>query len=283
MHGAGNDFLVVRGEEREWPALAPALCDRRRGVGGDGVLVALPSRRADVRMRMYNPDGTEDDCGNGLRCLALYARERGLVAEDCFRVETLSGIKRVAVEDAAARPARVRVELGRARLEPEAVPVRSPGRHALGIDLEAGGRRLQAHVLSTGTAHTVIFEMPDDGEFRRLSPLIEHHPLFPERTTVMWTAVTGPDRLRVRIWERGVGETLACGTGAAAAAVAAHRAGHCGHRVQVESHGGTLHVVIGGELDLSLIGPAEWVYDGEIPAFAWSRTPQSAQDSPTLR
>jgi diaminopimelate epimerase len=263
MHGAGNDFIVVRDERRDWPALAPSFCARRFGVGSDGILVALPSTVAAVRMRMYNPDGTEDDCGNGLRCLALYALRRGMVSGPEFAVETLSGVRRARVEDGGSSEARVTVDMGRVDLRPEAIPARFEGDAALGVTLEVDGERLEVHSLSTGTAHTVIFECPEEQRFQRLSPLLEHHRLYPERTSVMWTDVLRRDLVRVRIWERGVGETLACGTGAAAAAVAAHLSGRTGSRVDVESRGGVLRVEVGEDLSLRVAGPAAFVLEGE--------------------
>ncbi len=264
MQGAGNDFVVVEGEEQDWSRLAPRVCDRHFGVGADGILVALPSRRGDVRQRMYNPDGTEDECGNGLRCLALFARRRGLVAAETFRVETLSGVREVTVRDPGAGPATVTTDLGRAALDPASVPAAFPGERALGVPLEVAGETIQVHTLSTGTAHTVLFEQPDDARFQRLSPPLEVHPAFPERTSVMWAWPDGEDALRVRIWERGAGETLACGTGAAATAVAAHLTGRAGPRVRVTSRGGTLEVEVAGDLGIRLTGPAELVYEGEF-------------------
>jgi diaminopimelate epimerase len=260
MQGAGNDFVVVRGEEHNWSALAPALCNRRSGVGADGILVALPSERADVRMRMYNPDGTEDECGNGMRCLALFAATEGMVRGSRFRVETLSGIKEVELSGAPDGATTVTVEMGRPDLAPSAVPVEVDGPTALGIPLEIDGETLELHVLSTGTAHTVIFEDVDDERFRRLSPQLETHQLFPERTSIMWSYPIGRDRFRIRIWERGAGETLACGTGACAVAVAAHLSGRAGSRVEVVSRGGTLIIEIADDLALRKTGPAAYVY-----------------------
>jgi diaminopimelate epimerase len=263
MQGAGNDFIVVQGAEHDGSRLAPALCDRHFGIGADGLLVALPSEKAAVRMRMFNPDGTEDECGNGLRCLALYALRRGLVDTPEFTVETLCGIRSVRVEDWPGPKATVTTDLGRASLEAADVPARFPGR-AIGVPLEVGGETLTVHSLSTGTAHTVIFETPDEARFQRLSPLIEHHPAFPERTSVLWTEVRSRDRARVRIWERGAGETLACGTGAAAVAVAAFVSGRTDPRVQVTSAGGTLTVDVSDSLDLRLTGPAAFVFEGAV-------------------
>lgn len=262
MQGAGNDFVVVEGEAHDWSALAPQLCDRNFGAGGDGVLVALPSTRADIRMRMYNPDGTEDDCGNGLRCLALYARQRGWVSVDEFRVQTLSGLKEVEVGPLRGNEAEIRASMGRAALAPAAIPADFAGDDALGRRLQVGDHDLEIHSLFTGTAHTVIFETPDESRFRELSPRIEYHARFPERTSILWAEVPTPDLARVRIWERGVGETLACGTGAAAVAVACHLSGRTGPEVAVQSKGGVLRVHVGDDLFLTMRGPAAFVYDG---------------------
>ena len=266
LQGAGNDFVLLDAAqvgERDWSALSVSLCSRHFGVGGDGLLVMLPSEVADVRMRMFNPDGTEDECGNGLRCAALYAHRRGLVDRTEFTVQALSGIKAARVEPGSALEAQVTIDLGRADLSPAAVPVQHSGENALGIPLEVDGETLEVHSLSTGTAHTVIFQMPDEARFQRLSPLLEHHPAFPERTSIMWTELTGPDSANIRIWERGVGETLACGTGASAVAVAAHLSGQAGNRVAVTSRGGTLTIDVSPELEIRLTGPAAFVFDGE--------------------
>lgn len=262
MQGAGNDFIVVRGEEHDWSALAPALCNRHEGIGADGILVALPTETADLRMRMFNPDGTEDECGNGLRCICLYGRELGIVKERAFRVQTLSGVRACEVLQTKGSP-QVRTELGRADLRPAAVPVLWPEGNALGFPLRIGAETLDAYSLSTGTAHTVIFGIPDEARFQRLSPRIEVHKLFPERTSVLWTDIESRGRARVRIWERGAGETLACGTGAAAVAVAGYVTERTGPRLEVTSRGGTLTVEVSDDLEIELTGPAEFVFEGE--------------------
>jgi diaminopimelate epimerase len=179
-----------------------------------------------------------------------------------FAVETLSGVSEVRVEDPGGPEARVTVRMPPARLAPEAVPARFEGENALGVPLRVGDEVLTVYSLSTGTAHTVIFERPNDGRFEVLSPKIEHHPVFPERTSIMWADVAGADRVLVRIWERGVGETLACGTGAAATAVAAHLSGHTGSCVEVRSKGGVLLVEVAEDLSLHLTGPARFVFEG---------------------
>lgn len=269
--GAGNDFVVVQGDAVDWSGVAPRLCDRHRGAGADGLLVLLPSAVARFRMRMFNPDGTEDDCGNGLRCLALHAVLAGAVAGREFPVETLSGVKPVSVLELSDRSGWIQAGMGRAVLHPAAIPAEWPGSQIQDEPLPVGGEWLRLHSLSTGTAHTVLFDTPEEERFQRLSPLLERHPRFPERTSVLWTEVLDRERCRVRIWERGVGETLACGTGACAVAVAAYRAGRTGPRVRVLSRGGELHVRVADDLSLSLAGPAALVYRavwGETPSYS---------------
>lgn len=281
MHGIGNDFVVLDAIAAPLPAgfdatmAAPVLCDRHRGVGGDGLLILdYPTHReAAVRMRMWNPDGTEDMCGNGLRCIARLAAGRGHVSAPEFRVETLAGLR-----TAAMRGDLVEVGMGLPSFEAETIPLRRPDGDATTAhyelpvaDVAGSGLTMLRGVtsLSTGTAHTVIFgeALPDDASFERLSPLIEHHPWFPERTSIMWTRVVDRNRLELRIWERGAGETLACGTGACAAAVAAQVNGYCDAGVEVASRGGTLRIDWTQGAEIRMAGPAREVYRGRWNGF----------------
>jgi diaminopimelate epimerase len=271
MHGAGNDFVLPLIPESDLPLpppeLARALCRRHLGIGADGMLLAgVPTRRgAELRMRMFNPDGTEDECGNGLRCFALHAVEHGLVATRSFAVETLKGIRRCKVHSGPQGAADVSVELGVASTRPEDVPTLlswEPAPGSPGALVSVEGEHVAAYPISTGTAHLVIFDTPNEQRFQRLSPLLEHHPAFPERTSVLWVEMLSPAAARVRIWERGVGETLACGTGACAVAAVARLTGRSGTEVAVTSPGGTLLVQTGPDLRLTLTGPARTVFHG---------------------
>lgn len=266
MHGVGNDFVVVAEEAVQafsLPALARLLCQRRFAVGADGLLVVGRGERHPVRMRMFNPDGTEDMCGNGLRCVAKWAAERGLVDGSSFMVETIDGDKRADL----LPDSRVRVELGEPRLAPAEVPVLAGETPVLDLCVRLPHREVEVAALSTGSTHSVLFvdELPPDEVFLRDSPLVENHPLFPQRTSVLWTVVESPSRVRMRIWERGVGETLACGTGACAAAVAAQLRGLAGDSVEVHSAGGVLHVEWRPGEPVRLTGAAERVYEGWYP------------------
>jgi diaminopimelate epimerase len=267
MQAIGNDFVVVDEAlwpEGDWAARARSLCDRRFGVGADGLLVVSPSDVADVRMRMFNPDGTEDMCGNGLRCVVRFAHERGRLGTE-GTVETLAGVRPVRV-----LPEAFAAGMGAPRFAPADLPMHASGERVLDFPLAVDGEPISVSVVSTGTTHTVLWvdNLPEDALFFRLSPRLENHPLFPERTSVLWTQVEGQDRLRVRIWERGVGETLGCGTGACAAAVLARVQGKSSApEIAVASQGGTLRVAWPGGPDdaITLTGPAEAVFTGNWP------------------
>ncbi len=271
MQGIGNDFVVLDEAEwppdSDWPTQARALCDRRFGVGADGLIVVGPSPIADIRMRYFNADGSEDMCGNGLRCTIRFAAARGLVPIGRGSVETLAGIRHYETRGDAQS---ISVGMGKPQFAPADLPMNVPVERVLNYPLDVDGEKISISAVSIGTPHTIIYvnELPDDARFLGLSPRIENHPLFPEQTSVMWTIVDGPDCLRLRIWERGVGETLGCGTGACAAAVAAIMTRRLlplpDWRVSVASKGGELIVHWQGlESDeVALTGPAEIVYTG---------------------
>jgi diaminopimelate epimerase len=271
MHGAGNDFVVLDALSTPLPdafdfaRAAQVLCARHFGIGGDGLLLLEASHSADVRMRMWNPDGTEDMCGNGLRCIARLAWRRGHIASRPFVVETLAGLRRCEV----LANEQIRIEMGEPLFAPEEIPF------APHISLEATeyalpvGEQLIPHVtsLSTGSTHTVIFvdELPDDAGFFALSPLIENHAWFPERTSVLWTKME-KDTARIRIWERGAGETLACGTGACAVAVAAQVTKRAHSPLAVRSRGGVLDIQWQAGSSIWMTGPARVVFEGAFAA-----------------
>jgi len=270
MQAVGNDFVLVNESDTaddDWPRLSMALCNRRFGVGGDGLLVVGESDVADARMRMFNPDGTEDMCGNGLRCVIHHAPAAAGRLPAAGTIETLAGVRGFRVNPDGT----ITTDMGIPHFAPADLPMTAPGRaRVLDFPLPLDADFLCVSVVSTGTTHTVVFvdELPNDERFLRLSPRIENHPLFPERTSVLWTKVEPPNALRLRIWERGVGETLGCGTGACAAAVLARVQGKINGfgPVAVASKGGTLHVDwAGGTNDpISLTGRAHVVYAGSI-------------------
>jgi diaminopimelate epimerase len=245
--------------------LAISVCERRFGIGGDGLLVVW-REGLDLHLRMFNPDGSEDFCGNGLRCAAAHASQIGW-ARSPFRIHHLG---RTVVSELLADGS-IRQLLGSALWRAEQVPL-APEAQGEVFEREirlAGGAAYLASALSTGSTHTVLFvdSLPGDEEFLSASPEIEHHAWFPERTSVIWTLVEEDGALRVRIWERGVGETLGCGTGSAAAATAHCRRRGKGGRVLVHNPGGDLVVEVDDETGLlHTEGPAQTVFHGE---FLW--------------
>lgn len=265
MQGIGNDFVLVEAGERPgaaWSGLAPVLCDRHFGVGGDGLLVVGPEPEGAVRMWMYNPDGTEDFCGNGLRCVARYAFDRGWGHGNAVRISTIRGSR--TAEMLSTGGDQVRVDMESPRFDPEHIPMRLDGEQPIDYELPLSVGTLRITALSTGSTHAVTFvdSLPEDDEFYRISPEVERHPRFPERTSLMWAKVDGRDRLSLRIWERGVGETLGCGTGACAAMVAARIRGDVGPEATVASRGGELLVSWNPGSPLLQTGPAQYIFRG---------------------
>lgn len=272
MHGAGNDFVVLDSFANPLPpqidfaSLAQQLCSRHFGIGSDGLLLLESSHNADARMRMWNPDGTEDMCGNGLRCVAWLFHQRGYTAKSTFTVETLAGLRQASMREDQT----MQVGMGKAIWKLHDIPM-NPNKstfsdEAVEYQLSVQNKIIK-HVtsLSTGTTHTVIFvdELPEEKYFQELSPAIENHPWFPERTTVLWTKVLSENAVQVRIWERGAGETLACGTGACAVAAAAWRSERCNAaEIMVQSKGGILRVQKNDAGDLLLAGNVKLVFEG---------------------
>jgi diaminopimelate epimerase len=270
MHGLGNDYVYVNGlatRRADWPALAVAVSDRHTGVGADGLIVLLPSRRADFRMRMFNADGSEGEmCGNGIRCLAKLAWDLRLTRRRDLVFETPAGPIRTRMARYDATEARVTVDMGAPR--PLKVPPapRRPGAEppTLIVDtLDVAGTSFRIHEVSMGNPHCVLF-VPDvtAAPVARIGPLLERHPRFPNRTNVEFVQVLSRSEVRQRTWERGSGETMACGTGACATAVAAHRTGRTGPRVTVHLLGGDLRIEIARDGRVFMTGPAVTVFQG---------------------
>src|SRR5581483_1322456 len=269
MHGLGNDFVLLdclaeppARTDAEWAALAVKLCDRHFGIGADGILLALPSECADVRMRIFNNDGSEAEmCGNGVRCLARYVRDRGQYGER-LRVETLAGVLELTFPGG---PDEVRVDVGPPRFAPREIPVRADGERALDLALRVDGRTLQVAAVSMGNPHAVTFMSAAELEalpLHEVGPLVEHHELFPERTNCHAVAVTSPHSATVRVWERGAGPTLACGTGACAVTVAGVLSGRLESPVDVTLPGGTLRIEWEPGGSVFMTGPAAYAFRG---------------------
>jgi len=273
MQGTGNDFLFVEArdaDERDWPRLSQAMCERHYGAGADGLIVVLPSERVDVRMRLFNADGSEAEVsGNGARCLVKYAIERGIAKRRDGRVtiEAVHGILEAEATVDGETVTAVRLSMGPPRFAPNEVPVIAEMEPVIDFPLEVEGQRLRVTCLSMGNPHAVLFveEAVESYRLEALGPKVEHHAAFPERVNFGVAHVSAPDRMEVRVWERGVGETLACGSGCCAAMVAARLHDRVGGRVEIEQPGGLLTVEWDGTGDVYLSGPAEFVFEGEWP------------------
>lgn len=268
MEGLGNDFIVVEHDEAErWlaamPALSPRLCDRHFGIGADGVIIVGTSPKADLSMRIFNADGSEAEmCGNGIRCLAKFAFERGMVKHPSFTVETRAGliIPEVVMGDGKVR--RVRVDMGRPRLAPSEIPVTMEGERVVDVPLPLEKRIFRFTAVSMGNPHVVIFEIPPDWE--EWGKQIERHRLFPQRTNVEFVRVVSPTEAEVKVWERGAGATLACGTGACAVLVAGVLNGVLERSAQIHLPGGVLSISWEEDEHVYMEGPAHEVFEGKI-------------------
>lgn len=267
MHGIGNDFIVLDFRDKalksqipDFGGLSRRLCDRRFGIGADQILLLETSAVADFAMKIYNADGSEVEmCGNGIRCLAKYIWDRGLSDKDTLEIETLAGI---------IRPQRagelVRVDMGEPVLDGRSIPVALDG-HVTDMPLRADDRELRITCVSMGNPHAVIVvDNVDAFDVYRYGPVIEHSPLFPNRTNVEFIQVLGPESIRMRVWERGSGETLACGTGASAAGVAASILGLTGKKTTVHLRGGDLQIEWAGNNHVYMTGPAVDVFEGQV-------------------
>lgn len=274
-HGLGNDYLVI--EQTDLPgALSTGaivkICDRNWGVGSDGILLRVPTTRADFGLRIFNPDGSEaEKSGNGLRIFAKYLRDHGHATRDVFTVDTPGGVVECQCRLDHGRVTFVTVEMGRATFKPAEIPMTSAAPEAVGVSLSLGDAgTVTATAVSVGNPHCVVFvDRLDDGETRRLGPLLERHAAFPNRTNVQFAKVLGRDAIEIRIWERGAGYTLASGSSSCGAASAAVRNGHCDHgRISVRMPGGELVVHVRPDFTLKLEGPVEEVCTGTLtPEF----------------
>jgi diaminopimelate epimerase len=273
-HGAGNDFILVDGDgvDRDWSALAVAICERYRGAGADGLIVALPSsNQAHIRMRLFNADGSEAEMsGNGVRCFAKYVIETGLAQADGddLRVDTGAGEIVVKLDRRGGEVTGATVDMGAPRFKPDEVPVaveRTPP--VLDLPVQVDGRDYAVSCVSMGNPHAVHFIDSAVGDFplREVGPRMEHHALFPARVNFEVAQVIDRGHIVSRTWERGVGETQACGTGASAIMVSARLHGWVDDVVEVKEPGGLLTLRWSGAGSVFLTGPAAFVYSGEWP------------------
>lgn len=271
MHGIGNDYVYVncfREEVKNPSEVAKYVSDRHFGVGSDGLILIKPSDVADFKMDMYNADGSQGEmCGNGIRCVAKYVYDYGLTEKEKISVETLAGIKHLELTIENGKVALVRVNMGSPELVPERIPVAAEGERAINVPLEVKGKLYQMNCVSMGNPHCVIFMEEDvrNLNLEAIGPDFENHERFPKRINTEFVNVLDNQTLRMRVWERGSGETLACGTGACATAVAAMLNGHVQKEVTVHLLGGDLKIQWdGGDASVYMTGSATTVFDGII-------------------
>lgn len=273
MQGIGNDFVVADCLAPGGPSVAALqaasvrLCDRKFGIGGDGVLAVLPSDSADFLMRMFNPDGSEAEmCGNGIRCFAKFVFDRGYTDKTEIRVDTLGGVKVLSLTLRNGKVDQVKVDMGKPGLDRADLPMTGEPGTPLGQPVEVGGETVALTGVSMGNPHVVFFaEEATDALIDRLGPPLEKHSLFPRRTNVHVVQILSPSEIKMLTWERGAGRTLACGTGACACAVASALNGLTGRRVLAHLAGGDL-LLEWSEEDghVYMTGPAVEVFTGTI-------------------
>jgi diaminopimelate epimerase len=281
LQATGNDFILVDAGAKvaEWPKLAQAMCDRHFGVGADGLMLVQNSTSADLKMRLFNSDGSEAEVsGNGLRCFAMYAIEKGLVggvssgaeaANLRLSIETLSGVRKVEANMSGNKVSRVEVNMGSPRFRPEQIPakIKVDIMPVLNYPLVIDGSELTLCLVSMGNPHAVTFLSRPVGDFplAEIGPKVEMHPMFPQRTNFEVARVLSREEIEARVWERGVGETLACGSGASAIAVAARLLDYTDSKVDIILAGGPLTISWDGVGEVLLGGPVEEVFTGDWP------------------
>lgn len=268
MHGLGNDYIYVNCFEEtvENPAeLAKVLSNRHTGIGGDGLILVLPSDKADAMMRIFNADGSEAMmCGNGLRCVGKFVHDRGLAKSGSITIDTLSGVKSLQIREKHGKTDNVTVNMGAPILRPADIPMKAPGDSFIDCPVTVGGKSYNATAVSMGNPHWVFFMNGIESlDLNAIGPNFENHPLFPNRVNTEFVAVRD-GILHMRVYERGSGETMACGTGACAVAVAAVLGGHAPREVTVRLLGGDLRIHWdGADNNVYMTGPATEVFTGE--------------------
>ena len=277
VQGAGNDFVLVeaKNSRRDWSKLAVAMCDRHYGIGADGLLVILPTATNDFQMRIFNSDGSDGGIsGNGLRCAVKYFVDEGKAkpGKKKISIETTTGIKTATVTRRAGKVVKVKAGMGEPRFAAAEIPA-LPGRNLdkigpmISCPVIVEGKKLELHLVNMGNPHAVYFtdEPVADFPLASLGPKVERHKIFPERVNFEIARLLGDGQIEARTWERGAGETLACGSGACAITVAARLHGYIKDKANIKEPGGTLEVEWDGAGEVFLSGPAETVFVGEWP------------------
>lgn len=270
MHGCGNDYVYFNCFEQtvdDPEALSIRLSDRHFGVGGDGIILVCPSDRADAKMRIFNADGSEGKmCGNGIRCVGKFVYDNGIARKPELEIDSLSGVKLLKMEIVDGVAVGATVNMGKAILKPADIPVRLDGETAVNVPITVDGAEQRVTCVSMGNPHCIVFvDDVDSLDLPRIGPSFENHPLFPERINTEFIRVIDDHTLQMRVWERGSGETWACGTGACASAVAAVLNGFCpmNEEITLKLRGGDLRIRY-TEDAVYMTGPATTVFEGSI-------------------
>ncbi len=269
MQGAGNDFLLVNGFKYNLEEIVPKiknLCDRRFGVGGDGLMAALPSEDCDVKMYYYNSDGSQGEmCGNGIRCFVKFVYEKGIVKKDFMRIETLAGVQTAQLQiNDKDEVEKIEIEIGNIKYNPEEIPVLVEGENAFNKKLEINGKEITFSTVFLGVPHTVVF-IDGEGQYdvNEIGSKMEVHPMFPRKTNVNFVLPVSENEIKIFTWERGAGRTLACGTGSSSSALLCHKLKGMSDRIKVVTEGGDLEVKILSDR-VKLIGGAEITFEGKV-------------------
>lgn len=271
MHGTGNDYVYIDlfQQTLDCPSeLSVKISDRHFGIGSDGLICIAPSETADCRMIMFNADGSEGAmCGNGIRCVAKYAYEHGLVPKEQMTIETKSGVKHLHLTVKNGCVTFVEVNMGQAILNPSDIPVRAEGNDFIAQSIEVDGTSYSATCVSMGNPHCIVFmDHIDELDLTKIGPSFERHEWFPDRINTEFVEVIDRKTIKMRVWERGSGETISCGTGTCAATVASVLNGYCDRDIEIEVRirGGVLYDTYLKNGEVLMKGPATEVFQGEI-------------------
>ncbi|NME35445.1 MULTISPECIES: diaminopimelate epimerase [Fusobacterium] len=268
MQGAGNDFLLIDGFKYNLEEIVPKiknLCDRRFGVGGDGIMVALPSETCDIKMFYYNSDGSQGEmCGNGLRCFVKFVYEKGIVQKENLKIETLAGVQYADLIVRDKKVESIEIEIGNPIFNPKDIPVNIDGEEVFNREIEIFGEKIKFSTIFLGVPHTIIFmENESQYDINKIGRGIEIHPLFPKKTNVNFICVKDRKTIKIFTWERGAGRTLACGTGSCSAGLVSYKLGYTEKEAKIITEGGDLYIKV-LENGVKLRGGAEITFEGEV-------------------
>ncbi|MGM0365351.1 MAG: diaminopimelate epimerase [Actinomycetota bacterium] len=271
LNGQGNDFILIDDTHRNIDLDSKQIarmCDRHFGIGADGLIIVQQSDIADYRMAYSNADGSVAEmCGNGIRCMARFLYEAGICTQKEIEIETLAGIKKITMETTGGRVGKIRVNMGKPAFKPSQIPADIDGEEVFGYSLKAEGKVFSINLVSMGNPHCIVLTEKEKLaaiDLKKWGPALENHPAFPRKINVEFISIAGSREVEMRVWERGVGETLACGTGACAAAVAAVKTGKVKtKKVEVRVPGGVLGIIWDDEGFVYLEGTVSYVFDGK--------------------